>query len=461
MFNGAVVTSKRWSLPFKNRIFAVVALALQTLWASPEFKNIQFERVWEGRNILGAALPFPGNMTFVPGAEYKAEIKSLPAGMRIENAAGDVMARFAAPTNIVPPFTMHVAMTGADSPAVFATKDGKTTLAYIAKLPKGFDPRKQNYTHLLSVKSEGGADTVKSRLSPGVGQADVRFVTRGREGRPYIEDGRLYFTFSARFYSSVTGVGSIDAVHPERGVRFDGIILYDYGDGLFRNDLAPHIFFDDVVGEWRGWACNFSTGNDKLDGRAKGGVNAVWSRTSPLHGLSVMRSKSLGLENMHEDPCGVWDSDAKKWRMFACRFIKGIKAVMLESDRWDGGYKEVAGPVAQDSTGTTIAWVEGTRYCLSGSSDLAYYIYSYPDLKMLGKLRMSPPPWGSASGYPHGRGWPAFAELPDGYPHKYILLTMDRVNFPGMPKPNWTYGGLQIYVPCASERPEYLAITYD
>lgn len=42
---------------------------------------------------------------------------------------------------------------------------------------------------------------------------------------------------------------------------------------------------------------------------------------------------------------------------------------------------------------------------------------------------------------------PTFAELPDGYPHKYILLTMDRVNFPGMPTPNWTYGGLQIYVP--------------
>ena len=29
-------------------------------------------------------------------------------------------------------------------------------------------------------------------------------------------------------------------------------------------------------------------------------------------------------------------------------------------------------------------------------------------------------------GRPHGRGWPVFAELPDGYPHKYILLTMDR-----------------------------------
>ena len=410
-------------------------------------QDVRFERVWEGRNILDTALPFPEGVTFVPGAEYRAEVKSLPAGMRIENAEGDVLMRFTAPTNVAPPFTMHVAVTGANSPAVFATKDGKTTLAYIARKPGDFDPRRQEYARSLSVKSEGGAGAVEARLSPGVGQADVRFVTRGREGRPYIEDGRLYFTFSARFYASVTGVGSLDAAHPERGVRFEGVILYDYGDGLFRNDLAPHIFFDDEAGEWRGWACNFSTGGDKLGGRAKGGVNAVWSKSSPLHGLAIMKAKSLGLENMHEDPCGVWDPDAKKWRMFVCRFVKGIKAVMLESDRWDGGYKEIAGPVAHDSTGTTIAWAGGTRYCLSGSSDLAYYVYSYPELKKLGKLQMSPTPWGSASGRPHGRGWPAFAELPDGYPHKYILLTMDRVNFPGMPKPNWTYGGLQIYVP--------------
>lgn len=426
-------------------LFAAMAVAVAGAAVAPQ--DVTFTCVWRGRNVLDAALPFPEGISFVPGAEYRAKVDSLPAGIRIENAVGEVVARFAAPTNVAPPFTMHVAVTGANSPAVFATKDGRTSLAYIAKLPKGFDPRRQEYMRSLAMRPEGGAGAVEARLSPGVGQADVRFVTHGREGRPYIEGGRLYFTFSARFYASVTGVGSIDAAHPERGVRFEGVILYDYGDGLFRNDLAPHIFFDDVAGEWRGWACNFSTGSDKLGGRAKGGVNAVWSKTSPLHGLSIMRAKSIGLLGMHEDPCAVWDPEAGKWRMFVCRFVKGIKGVMMESDRWDGGYVDVAGPVARDSTGTTIAWAGGTRYCLSGSSDRAYYVYSYPGLRMLGSIRMEPTPWGTASGHPHGRGWPALAELPDGYPHRFILLTMDRVNFPGMPKPNWTYGELLVYVP--------------
>ena len=39
----------------------------------------------------------------------------------------------------------------------------------------------------------------------------------------------------------------------------------------------------------------------------------------------------------------------------------------------------------------------------------------------------------------------AFAEMPSGYPYRYIMLTMDRQNFPGMPNPNWTYGGMYFY----------------
>ena len=284
--------------------------------AGPE--ALRFERVWEGRNVFDADIPFPDGVTFVPGAEYRGEVRSLPAAMRIVDASGAVLATFAAPTNVAPPYTMHLAITGIQTPAVFVTKDGKTSYFGRTKFQGGFDPRRSEYLRTLSVVPDGGMGTVSPRLSAGVGQADVRFVTHGREGRPYIEDGRMYFTFSARFFCSVTGVGSLDAAHPERGVRFEGVVLYDYGDGLLRNDLAPHLFYDDEAGEWRGWACNFSTGTAVLSGRAQGG--------------------------------------------------------------------------------------------------------------------------------PHGRGWPVFAELPGGSPHRCILLTMDRVNFPGVPGLNWTYGGLQIYV---------------
>lgn len=205
------------------RVAITAALTISASAAIPMTapQDMRFERVWEGRNILDAALPFPDGVTFVPGAEYRADVKSQPAGMRIVNEKCDTLAYFAAPTNVMPPFTMHVAVTGICRPAIFVTKDGKTTLAHIANLPKEFDPRHQKFMRTLSVKPDGGAGDVEARLSAGVGQADVRFVTRGREGRPYIEDGRLYFTFSVRFYAALTGVGSIDAAHPECGVRTD------------------------------------------------------------------------------------------------------------------------------------------------------------------------------------------------------------------------------------------------
>jgi len=410
-------------------------------------QDVSFRRVWEGRHVFDAELPFPSGVTFLPAAHYAAEVASLPAELRIEDCAGRPIARFAAPKDEVPPFTMHLALTGRHKPAVFVTKDGKTRLAYIGAIPAGFDIRARTNLTSLVVRPGGGAGTMKATTSAGVGQADVRFVTRGRRGELFNEGGRLFFTFSARFFGSVLGVGSIDPAKPEEGVRYEGQILFDYGDGLLRNDLAAHLFFDDEAGEWRGWASNFSTGNDALGTRAPGGLNAVWSRECPLRGLCVMKAKTLGLSGMNEDPSGVWDAAAGKWRLLVSAFTSaGIRAQMLESDRWDGGFKPITGTVAEDSTGTTIALAGGVWHCLAGSVDRAYYVYSYPDLKKRGRLSMSPEPWKEMKGWPHGRGWPAFAELPAGCPSKFLLLTMDRVNFPGMPTPNWTYGSLSIYV---------------
>lgn len=40
----------------------------------------------------------------------------------------------------------------------------------------------------------------------------------------------------------------------------------------------------------------------------------------------------------------------------------------------------------------------------------------------------------------------ADAEFEKGGRRGYLMVTMDRVNFPGMPSPNWTYGKLMAYV---------------
>lgn len=412
--------------------------------------DIDFKKVWNGRMVFDAEMPFPEGVSFLPVAHYSADVKTLPASICIVDKDGVKLMTFPAPENFTPPYTMHIGLAGRSKAAVFVTKDGKTSVARTDKIPRGFDPRKKEYVRELQVKFFSGNSSVPARatISAGVGQADVRFITRSRSTKPYMKDGRMFFTFSIRFFGSGCGIGSLDPRHPEKGVKFEGVILFDCDDGLYRDDLAPHIYYDDEAGEWRGWVCNFSTGADEGNfRRAPGGVNAAWAKDLSLKGFCVMKAKPLGLKGMNEDPCCIWDESAGKWRLFLSNFTpNGIKAQMLESDRWDGGFKAITSTVAEDSTGTLIATCDGKHYCLSGSVERNYYVYSYPDLKRLGALQMSPTPWGDNKGWPHGRGWPAFVELPDSYPHKYLMLTMDRINFPGMPTPNWTYGELLLYV---------------
>ena len=96
-----------------------------------------------------------------------------------------------------------------------------------------------------------------------------------------------------------------------------------------------------------------------------------------------------------------------KWRMLLCENHHGYKAVIRESDQWDGTYEKIAGPVKVNSTGTRI--------------------------------------------------WPNVIPLPEGYPARYIALMMDRLNFPGMKGANWTYGAMYLYHahPVSGDRLDY------
>lgn len=430
----------------------VIGIMSGVALAAPQ--DLSFRRVWTHRGAFEGELPFPAGVSFLPMAQYAAEVTSLSAGLRIASSGRTLMA-FAAPTNVTPPYVMRLSVTGNSLPAVFVTKDGRTDYAYTVKVPSDVDLRRRELLTTGRVEAFGGAGAVRGYLSDGAGRADIRFVTRGREGAPYLENGRLFYTFSARHYGAYLGVGSLDPWHPENGVRFEGVIGFDYGDGLVRNDLAAHIFYDEEADEWRGWSSNFSTGSDALGGRAPGGLNAAWSKTSPLHGFNIMRSQSLGLAGMNEDPCGIWDREAMKWRLLVSEFTqKDIRASLLESDDWKGPFVRIAGPVPENATGTTLVSIGGVRYGLAGSSKGFFRVFSYPQLERLGTLRLDPVPWGQTpletpwgvKTTKNARDWPSVVELPEGYPHRYLLLTMDRVNIPGVPDPNWTYGGLHLYV---------------
>jgi len=219
------------------------------------------------------------------------------------------------------------------------------------------------------------------------------------------------------------------------------VIAFDRGDGLLRNELASHLFLDRPSGEWRGWTTAFSAYGDPAK-KEKKEILAVRSKKDPRHGFSLMASQPMGLVGDYEDPHGIYDKAAGKWRMLLCQNVNGYKAAVFESGRWDGDFQRIAGPVADDSTGTTIQKVDGVRYAFFGSSDRSFHVCSFPDLKPLGTLDLDLPPWEETG---NGRVWPNLIPLPEGSPAPYLLLTFDRTNFPGMKGPNWTYGAMHLY----------------
>ncbi|MCB1235328.1 MAG: hypothetical protein KDM91_09675, partial [Verrucomicrobiae bacterium] len=332
---------------------------------------------------------------------------------------------------------------------LFLESSGRSTLVAYPDFPEHLDLRESRrmqrfFTGIRAQLGAGAGASIAgatAALTPGSGQADIRAVTN-EEGAPLLDGGRLWFTVTVRGRAlphPLQGVFSLDPSVFD--LRFEGIIVFDMGDGLLRNELASHLFLDSKSGEWRGWTTGFSA----LGGAGRNEektILAISSVKDPRRGFSVMKARPIGLSGAHEDPHGIFDKEAGKWRLLLCEHHEKYQAGIWESDRWDGGFTRLAGPVEEDSTGTMIQKFGATRYALFGSADRKVYIRTYPDLKPAGELDIELPPWDDRYGT---RIWPNVIPLPEGYPAPYIALMMDRVNVPGMPKPNWSYGALYLY----------------
>jgi hypothetical protein len=289
----------------------------------------------------------------------------------------------------------------------------------------------------------GGAS---SYLSAGMGQADIRVVSY-EDSTPYMDaDGRLWFMFSCR------GVG---IRHPSQGVlsvdpsvfdvRFEGMIVFDFGDGLLRNSVGAHLFYDRNAKEWRAYSCDFG-GSKNVEKRSASGIFTARSTKDPRRGYSVMKAELMPnskIAGMHEDPCIFYDKDAKKWRLFVASFANNtITSEMYESETWDGKFTQITPPIGRNSTGTVIQKIGNNNYCFMGGANENLRVHTYPDLKFLGFLNLDLQPHWSK---PAARIWAQVVALPEGYPYRYVLLTMDRHNFTNIKGQTWSYGAMYFY----------------
>ena len=352
-----------------------------------------------------------------------------------------------------PPYLLRAQLSGMNV-CMFATKDGETSCVGHTGEKEDFrafadfrDRRLASSStfNVAAHLAKGASVTLggaRSFLSAGVGQADIRMITH-KDGAPFWDDNRLWFTFNARSVGSNKSPGSVMSLNPSVfDLKFEGVLVYDHGDGLLRNDYSSHIIYDDDTKEWLAIAGDFG-GVAGRESRGKSGLVIAHSQHDPRRGFSVMgHARQLeGIEGMHEDPCLIFDTDAQKWRLLTCN-LAGFHTELFEADHWDGPFTKIAGPTTHDSTGVLIQKLGGKRYVFSGNHSGPMLIYSYPELQYLGDMKMDlPAHWPNAP----GRGWPNVFPLPPGFAHRYMALMMDRHNFPGVKGPDWSYGALYLF----------------
>lgn len=349
------------------------------------------------------------------------------------------------------PFKLYVQLYGR-SLGVFADFGGG--VKYIGHTPQkepfpenlDFRNRKiaadSTFNIVSNLKGKAALKSAKSYLSSGIGQADIRMVTNS-DSSPYFKDGRLWFTFSARGLGIAQSAQGVMSFNPSVfDLKFEGLVVFDHGDGLLRNDYASHLIFDAKNNLWRAISCDFG-GTKGREGRSGSGLVLAESAHCPLQGFSVMRAQRLdGFDCINEDPCLFYDDGAKKWRLLTSAFMnKDIVARMYEADSIAGPYKAIAGPIKENSTGTVIQKIGGGVYVLSGGK-ANMRVHSYPNLEYICDVNFKLQPHWPA---PAGRVWANIVPLPAGFPYRYVLMTMDRPNFPNVKGPNWSYGALHFY----------------
>lgn len=298
----------------------------------------------------------------------------------------------------------------------------------------------QSNLYVQLTKGFASVSKIEAVISTGIGLADIRAITY-ENGDPMVDNGRLWYTMSVRGRALPHHIQGVFSMNPTVfDIRLEGIIVFDRADGILRNEIASHIFYDRQEKIWRGLTTGFSAfANPEKEEKQ---LLAVESKRDPRFGFSVMHAEPFGVVGDIEDPHIIYDADAEKWRILTCENKNGYKAILLESDNWNKGYKKVAGPVKHNSTGTSMMKIGEKRFCFSGSSEREIFIYSYPDLKEIGTLNIDLPPWSENS---RTRVWPNIVQLPEGFPFRYVALMMDRFNFPGLQGPNWSYGALYLY----------------
>lgn len=332
-------------------------------------------------------------------------------------------------------YTLRVHVTGRYL-NFFRVKDGVPGFFSSVDVGSYFDLRDDNVIKDFSVclgarldPSESvGFSKLEQYLSSGTGQADPR-VLHYEDGAPIIVDNKIWLAMTTRGYDPIPashqGVYSYDLTTHEW--QLTGDMSFDNGDGFKRPWHATDIFFDRRDHKWK-----FFTTSHGDDHKIYYGI----CNKDPRFGISEVAATVLNNRiGQGEDPSVIYDAAAGKWRLAMCQSVTGgFNTVLLESENWNGPYKQIALNSDISSTGILIQKVGGNYYVFQGRGNGNYEILSYPGLVKLDVVKASPL-------LTDRNIWPVIIPITDTVGTTYHFLTFDREQVTG----TYSYGNIHWY----------------
>jgi hypothetical protein len=269
---------------------------------------------------------------------------------------------------------------------------------------------------------------VEQYLTCGTAQADPK-ILHYEDGAPIIEGNKIWVAMTTRGYGTQLYQGIFSYNLETKEWEISGTMVFNKGDGLIRQWSASDVFFDRRDKTWK-----IFTVSHRDDHMLYSGETTV----DPRFGLveipcSKVKYTSVGNE---EDPSVIWDTEAGKWRMAVCKAKKGYQTILMETDAWNGEWKQIAVYEPRSSTGVLIQKIGGKRYVFIGRGDTPcpMEVLSYPGMEKVGELNLSEHPIGK-------NVWPAIIPITKESGTAYYLLTFDRDAWTG-PR---TYGNIHWY----------------
>lgn len=357
---------------------------------------------------------------------------------------GDTTTLVTAPAELPDSVRFAFGLTSTSVVALADSGSGPEPLVKANLADTGLDLRRPGalavYRHAFGA-SAGSGTTELDRVEAGyfgqLGLRDPHLVTRA-DGRPYLRDGKAYFTFTNAglgfFETAHWGVWTLD-LRTYRLEQVGNLFFRRDPQGFVYGDHAGHLVLDEKRGRW---IVTMSTWGDFAGDSVEINHVTVSSRRDLLHGVHVLRTERLPLPlaDLPSAAVGQWDPHVVqiggRWHVGfvnAREFFNFYPALARSPRGADYTRLELAGADARkvETEGTVLQRFGGRWYVLASNGDASppeirgqYPVYDL-QMRQLGVLDAP---------HPTNIPWPMVVPVPaSGGRTRWLLVTFNGTQY--------------------------------